>query len=56
MQKLRDLYAKIGTYMECYRQYIDHLKSGFSYVSAQSFNEGVIDMGITNDKPDQERN
>ena len=42
--------------MECYRQYIDHLKSGFSYVSAQSFNEGVIDMGITNDKPDQERN
>ena len=42
--------------MECYRQYIDHLKSVFSYVSAQSFNEGVIDMGITNDKPDQERN
>ena len=28
LQKLRDLYAKIDTYMECYRQYIDHLMTG----------------------------
>ena len=33
--------------MECYRQYIYHFKSGFPYVSAQSFNEGEINMRIT---------
>ena len=33
--------------MECYRQYIHHFKSEFPYVSAQSFNEGKINMKIT---------
>ena len=44
LQKLRDLYAKIDTYMECYRQYIDHLKSVFPYVSEQSFNDRAINV------------
>ena len=42
--------------MECYRHYIHHLKSGFPYVSAQSFNEGEINMGTTNDTSDQTHN
>ena len=49
MQKLKDLFEKMDMYIEqCYRQYIDHFKSGFPYVSAQSFNEGEKNMGITN--------
>ena len=43
----------MNTCMECYRQYIHHLKSAFPYVSAPIFNEGVINMGITNDTSDQ---
>ena len=42
--------------MECYRQYNHHSKSSFSYVSAQSFNEGEINMGTANDTSDQARN
>ena len=53
MQKLKDLFEKMVMYIECYRQYIDHFKSGFPYVSAQSFNKGEINMGITNDTSDQ---
>ena len=49
LQKLGDLFEKMDTYMECYKQYIHHFKSGFPYVSAQNFNEGEINMGITND-------
>ena len=56
MQKLKDSFEKIDTYMECYRQYIHHFKSGFPYVSAQSFNEGQINVGITNETSDQSRN
>ena len=37
----------MNTYIECYRQYIHHFKSGFPYVSAQSFNEGETNMRIT---------
>ena len=43
----------MNTCMECYRQYIDHFKGAFPYVSAPIFNEGVINMGITNDTSDQ---
>ena len=43
----------MDTHMECYRQCIHHFKSGFPYVSAQSFNEGEINMGIINDTSDQ---
>ena len=53
MQKLKDLFEKMVMYIECCRQYIDHFKSGFPYVSAQSFNKGEINMGITNDTSDQ---
>ena len=38
----------MDTFMECYRhQYTDHFKSEFPYGSAQSFNEGVINVGVT---------
>ena len=43
----------MNTCMECYRQYIHHFKSAFPYVSAPIVNEGVINMGITNDTSDQ---
>ena len=43
----------MDTYTECCRQYIDHFKSTFQYVSEPSFNEGIINMGITNDTSDQ---
>ena len=56
LQKLGDLFEKMDTYMECYKQYIHHFKSGFPYVSAQNLNEGEINMGITNDTSDQVRN
>ena len=43
-------------YMECYRQYIHHFKSRFLNVSAQTFNEVAINVGITNDTLDQAHN
>ena len=39
--------------MKCYRQHIHHFKGGFRYVSAQSFNEGEINMETTNDPSDR---
>ena len=42
--------------MECYRQYIHHFKSWLLHVFAQNFNEGEINMGITNGRSDQARN
>ena len=51
MQKLKDSFEKMDTYMKCYRQHIHHFKGGFRYVSAQSFNEG--DMETTNDPSDR---
>ena len=42
--------------MECYRQYIHHFKSRFLNVSAQTFTEGAINVGITNDTLDQTHN
>ena len=42
--------------MECYRQCIHHFKSWSLHVSAQNFNEGEINMGITNGRSDQARN
>ena len=56
MQKLKDSFEKMDTYMQCYRQCIHHFKSRFPYVSAQSFNEGEINIGIINDTSDQARN
>ena len=48
MQKQRNLFEKMDTFMECYRhQYTDHFKSEFPYGSAQSFNEGAINVGVT---------
>ena len=52
MQKLKDSFEKMDTYMKCYRQYIRHFKRGFRYVSAQSFNEEEINMETTNDSSD----
>ena len=52
MQKLKDSFEKMDTYMKCYRQHIHHFKRGFRYVSAQSFNEGEINMETTNDSSD----
>ena len=52
----RDLFQKIDTFIECYGQYIDHFKSGFPYVSSQSFNEGPINVRTTNDTSDQAYN
>ena len=42
--------------MECYRQCIHHFKSWSLHVFAQNFNEGEINMGITNGRSDQARN
>ena len=53
MQKLKDSFEKMDTYMKCYRQHIHHFKGGFRYVSAQSFNEGEINMETTNDPSDR---
>ena len=38
--------------MQCYRQYIDHFKSRFSYVPAPSLNEWEMNMGINSDTSD----
>ena len=53
MQKLKDSFEKMDTYMECTRLHIHHFKRGFPYVSAKAFNEGEINMRTTNDKSDQ---
>ena len=53
LQKLKDSFEKMDTYMKCYRQHIHHFKGGFRYVSAQSFNEGEINMETTNDPSDR---
>ena len=49
MQKLEDSFQKMDAYMECYRQFIDHFKKGFPYVSTQILNEGQINMRKAND-------
>ena len=53
---MKDSFEKMDTYIECYRRYIHHFKSGFPYVSAKSFNEGEINMGITNGTSGQAHN
>ena len=42
----------MDTYMECYRQYIEHFKSTFPYVAAPSFNQWAINLGINSDTSD----
>ena len=47
---MKELFEKMDTYMEIYRQYTEHYKSIFPYVPARNFNEWATNVGMNNEE------